>query len=84
MPKRFMQQRAAASRCSQSKPRTNFTRPCRLTFPSKRAPRLRKGIGLMVEDVGTLVEIIAARDDPSVFGRTIRDLIDGCLERWRR
>ena len=33
----------------------------------------------MVEDVGTLEEIIAARDDPSAFGRTIRDLIEGCL-----
>ena len=55
-----------------------------LGLPIEVSPEIAKEIGLIVEDVGTLEEIIAARDDPSAFGGTIRDLIEGCLKRWRR
>ena len=50
-----------------------------LGLPIEVSPEIADGIVLMVEDVGTVEEIIAARAGPSAFRRTIRDLIEGCL-----
>ena len=55
-----------------------------LELPIKVSLEIADGTVLMVEDVGTVEEIIAAWAGPSAFRRTIRDLIEGCLERWRR
>ena len=61
-----------------------FWKALALGLPIEESPEIAEGIVLMVEDVGTLEEIIAMRADPCTPRQTLRDFIKGCLERWRR
>ena len=54
-----------------------FYKALPLGLPIEVSPEIAEGIGLMEEDVGTLEESNAARQDPCTPGPTLRDRVEG-------